>query len=121
MRRGLASAAAAACVLAGCGGDDLPTARDVAECLHDAGASVVYDPGVDDDPSSPGFTPTLTPLTELFAEAELGETEILVFSSMAAAAGDAEDRALEYLRLFGRGRDDLLRSGTTLVMLRGRV
>lgn len=119
MKRLALGAAAAACTLAGCGGDSKPTPREIVECLRSAGASMEFDPPARDDTSSPDFTPRLTPGTAVVASGTLGETRIDVFASFAPRAIDAEKRALEFLRLFGAGRDHLLKSGTTLVMLRG--
>ncbi len=107
------------CALAGCGGD-APSADEIIGCLRDAGATVEADPPDVDDTMSAEFTPELTPGTEHAARGEIGDgTRIDVFDAPGGEADRAEDRALEFLRLFGVPKENLIRSGSTLVMVRG--
>jgi hypothetical protein len=112
--------AAVACVLAGCGGGDPPKTADLVGCLRAAGASVELDPQVSHDSTDPEFVPVLTPETEVAAAGTTrAGTRVHVFVSPGGAADDAEERGLEFLRLFGARKENLLRRETALLMLRG--
>ena len=106
-----------ACALAGCGGD-APSAGVIAECLREAEASVELDPPRESDPASEDFSPVLTPETELAAAGRLdGGSEFELFISSPGAADRAEDRAQEFLRLFGVPEEHVVRNGTALLMV----
>ena len=110
---GVATAAA----LLGCGGEP-PTAAEITECLREGGAEVRLDPPRNTEPDE-DFSPVLTPDTELAARGRLeGGSEFDLFVSGEDVADRAEERAIEFLRLFAVDRDHVLRRDTALLMVR---
>jgi hypothetical protein len=117
VRRALCAGGVAACLLAACGGD-APSKDEIADCLRDGGATVEIEPAVSADPGTPGWAPEFTPETELVVRAELSEeTEVEVYESSEDRADRAEERAKEFLRLFGLGDDRLVRNDTMLLLI----
>lgn len=100
----------------GCGGDARgPDPQAFAQCLRDGGASVELDPPVSDEVGAPDFAPVLTPTTGVAARGELPSGEdFLLFEN---ASDRAEDRGREFARLFGGGRDNVLRRGSGLLVI----
>lgn len=111
---------AAAFLGAGCGGKTTPA--DVARCLRDGGATVDSTPRVSTEVGSPDFSPVLTPTTEVVARGDLSaDASFLLFESAEDSSDRAEQRALEFVRLFGLGRDYVLRRDSVLLVVAGSM
>ena len=110
----------AALLGAACGGET--TSADVAQCLRDGGATVDSTPRVSNEVDSRDFSPVLAPATDLVARGELSaDSGFLLYQSTEEAADRAEERALEFVRLFGAGRDYVLRRDSVLLVLAGSL
>ena len=112
---------AAACALAGCGGDGAPpSTSEVAQCLREEGASVEMDPEVSGEGPATDFPSILSPGTELVARGDWrGTTTVDVLISPSDEVEHAEEQAVDFVRLFGQAREDVMRRGTMMLVING--
>ena len=109
--------------MAACGSNtETPSPTEIADCLRAGGASVELNPRVSHEVGNRNFAPVLTPDTKVVARGDLAaDASFLLFASKEDAADHAEDRALEFVRLFGFGREHVRRRGTVLLVIHGSM